>query len=105
MAFDVELLQMMPSLIQLKKLVSRNRYGEPTYGATTSWRAYIAAKRQTIRNAEGQDIVSNSVVYIGGAPVITTDDQLVLPDGSTPPIIGVDLFYDDKAEYATVLYT
>jgi len=83
----------------------RDAHGQvASYAAPVSVRCRVVNKTRMARNAQGQEVVSTTTVYIDGAPGIAPADRVTLPDGSTPPIIAVQSFPDDTGNrYEAVL--
>lgn len=87
--------------------LGQDNSGAATYSTTTP-KALVEKKQQTIRNADGQLVQSSA--YIGileplspttpnvgqtrNNPVDPARDIFTLPDGSTGPILRVDGFFD-----------
>lgn len=72
-----------------KPFSSRDEFGAVTYGAGTSFSARLVEKPTHVRGSDGNEVVARGVVWILGTPSIDAEDQIVLPDGSTPPILAV----------------
>jgi hypothetical protein len=75
-------------------------YGEPTYGAGVPISAFIEDRMVTRNEAGGDEISSRTVLTImrpitpngatGRREPLDTRDKIVLPDGSTGPILAVN---------------
>ena len=91
--------------VTIAQFTSFDKYGEPAYGTGTSTACYIEMSPKLVRNMTGQEVVSSARVYIVGDATITPLDKVTLVDSSTPPILRVDHFYNDKATLElTVIY-
>jgi hypothetical protein len=95
---DKALLSWLNSTIVWRKFLSQTGAGEPSYAQVSSFKAYIATSDRIVRSVEGEEVVSKTQLFVNGsdATQITLKDELTLPNGSKPPIIGIDLLYDEK---------
>jgi len=82
-----------------KALSSEDAYGKPTYAAGTDYDARVTERDQKITDFNGQEIIARGEVWINGTPTIDPQDQLVLPDGSTPRIVAVRRVADDDGSW------
>jgi hypothetical protein len=86
----------------------RDGYGKPTYNTAgaTILPAYVSRKLRMISNAAGKVIVTRAMVLLDGIPGIGLEDQLTLPDGSTPVLVLVQTGVDEYgASFLTRVYT
>ena len=74
-----------------------DKYGAPTFGSGTSTACYMEMSPKLIRDSKGQQVVSSARLYIIGDVTVTPLDKVTLSEGSTPPILKVDHYYNDKA--------
>jgi hypothetical protein len=74
-----------------------DKYGAPTYGASTTVACYLQYTPTLIRNMKGQEVVSSAQAYIIGDINRNVLDKVVLPGGAYSPPIRIDHFYNDKA--------
>jgi len=74
---------------------SETSYGEKQWAAPVSRPALVTLKQKQVRNEQGELLLSTvQVVFLDAAVVVTMDDKIVLPDGSTGAILDVEGFID-----------
>lgn len=79
------------------------RHGE-TYGAATTYDARLQEGSEKALDNDGEVVTSTSQVVIPQDVSVGHDDQVTLPDGSTPEIIEIRKPRDHKGNVvATVL--
>jgi hypothetical protein len=91
--------------VTLLPKVSVDKYGRRTHaGSAVPVRAHIVSETKLARDPDGREIVETGQVYLYGAfPNVDTDYLIVLPDGSSPVIIGVDTPHDQNGAHHTVV--
>lgn len=77
----------------------RGGYGERSFGSPASYDARIVKINKLVKTSDGSEKMSTSQVWIQGTPVVTPEDQITLPDGSTPIILSVEKFPDDNGDH------
>ncbi len=95
---ESEWLEMMPDSVTITPFLSRNVRGEPEYDTQSSYtvRARVEQSMREFRTKEGSVRVAQTVVYPFNPPkAIGPNDQFTLPDGSSPPTLGVLRETDD----------
>ncbi len=98
---------MMPHTITYEALVSRDKYGKPSYATAVSFSARVKdrTQRKPSRVVLGEDEISTSEVWIGGIiDNIRTDDRFTLPDGSTPSIVDWLVIPDEDGNHHTKVF-
>ena len=90
---------MLNQTVTYKALSSRDSYGAPTYGAATSYDARVVYKSKFLRKSDGADVMATGAVWLQGAPAVSPEGLLTLPDGTTPPILSVERFPDETDAY------
>lgn len=97
---------MMPHTVTHRAVASRDAYGKAVFtGAVTSYAARVVyGAKRTVSRASGQDTIADGVVWIAGTPVLGLDDEIILPDGSQPPIINWDMPSDETGEHHVKIY-
>lgn len=76
-------------------LASLDSYGAPTYGAGTVYSARVVYKTVKVKDSQGEEIDADGVVWLLGNPDVKADDQIQLPDSSTPVVITVERPQDE----------
>lgn len=69
--------------------LTQDGYGAPIYAAAVSIPARIEWEIRRVVDAMGQERVSRCKVFLDGAVVIDLRDQLILPDGTKPPLLSL----------------
>lgn len=84
---------------------SRDKYGKRTHTASlgASIPAHIVGETKMSLDIEGREVVETGQVYLYGPQNVTTDSLIVLPNGASPVIIGVDTPYDQNGPHHTVV--
>jgi hypothetical protein len=106
MSFEEEFLSMMPHEVTVQKAGASTGTGHRTYGTAKTYRARIEHDVRTVRNAQGEEVVSNTVVYLNTTDEIQPDDLLTLPSGfipRKPPIITIGRVSDEDGLHHTVV--
>lgn len=99
-----DFLDLMPHTVSHAELAGRDDYGKPTYGSAVDYQARVTYKNQKVRASDGSEVVARGVVWIGGTPIISTDDQLTLPDGSSPIILSFEQYADEIGAHHTKIF-
>ena len=84
--------------VTYKPFASRDGYGKVTYGAGTNLKAFVSRKQRKITLTDGRDVVSELQLVLPESRVISTNDRIVMPDGSTPPILQVATTLDSAGQ-------
>ena len=92
---EAALLDLMPHEITLKPFASRSAYGTPTYGTAAPHRCLVERKQRLVKKSDGCEAISQTTVYVAGPVEITEQDEITLPDGTAPPVLAVETFYDE----------
>lgn len=95
---------LMPSSVVVYAMSGLDKYGKRGHALTGAvYSARVQPVSRMTRDAEGREVAVVGDVYLYGAPTVTTDHKISLPDGSTPVILGVRVVNDDKGPHHTVL--
>lgn len=98
-------LDLMPATITYSASTGRNSEGLPIQGATASYRARVNRKSvRTTNRFSGQDEIAAGQVWIAAVLSPTIDDQITLPDGTTPVIVNWDVISDESGSHHTVIF-
>lgn len=111
MAFDRELLDLMPHTVAHQPVSSYDEEGKPTLGASTNYSARVTHKVVRVPSrVSGQDVLSKTVVWIGGViDGLTIDDRLTLPSAfmpadGYPEIVNWETPADEDGSYYMKIY-
>jgi hypothetical protein len=105
MTLEAQFLSMMPSTVTVYSKASTDQYGKRTFSATgTSYSCRIQDVNEMLRTDEGREVVITGKVYLYGAPNLTTDHKIVLPDSTVPVIHMVTVNNDESGAHHTVIY-
>jgi hypothetical protein len=94
-------------VITHRPLVGRDGYGVPQYGGPTTLRCQVNFKDKLVYRRDGSQAFSDTRVYVDttAGEVIRIEDQVTLPDGTTPPLLRVDRTPDEFGDFVlTTLY-
>lgn len=104
---DPEFLSMMPSYIGVENFVSRDAWGNRTYGAKILFRGRVENKRRKVIGRDGAEVVSNTTLYLDTISGISMDARITLPSGhypAQPEILEIKLDEDETGPYSTRIY-
>jgi hypothetical protein len=83
---------------------SVDKYGKRTFSASgVSACAHLVSEVSLTRDGDGREVTEIGRVYLYGTPTVNTDYRILLGDGSSPVIIGVDTPYDQNGPHHTVV--
>lgn len=91
-----DFLDLMPHTVQHAAFSGRTAYGKPSYGSQTAYRARWVKKLTKVKDFGGNEVMARHVVWIAGTPDIGAEDQITLPDGTTPVLLSVEEFPDES---------
>lgn len=95
---------LMPATVTVYPRSAIDQYGKRSWSASgTSYSCRIQADTGVMRDAEGREVVITGRAYLYGAPVLTTDHKIVLPDGSSPVIVSVATVEDEDGPHHTMI--
>lgn len=100
MGFESQFLQFSTQVVTVAPLSTHNSYGAPTFGTSTSYRAYVEPGTRVILNQQGVQEVATATVYVlSSSAVVGPQDKITLPDARTPKLLRVDTLNDDKGQH------
>ena len=104
-SFLTDLKQLMPHTIVHRPVMGiADQHGQLTPGTGTSYVALVEKQQKVVRDPQGREQVTETVVYVGAAPGFTPQDEVELPDGTKPPILAVAQLADELGTVSEVLY-
>jgi hypothetical protein len=101
---EVQWLEVMTQTATYQNVNSLDVYGKRTLGSTVTFHCHISKKRREVFNAEGIKVITSASVYMDGVYDVQAGAKVVLPDGSTPPIVDVMVSYDEHGAHHTTLH-
>jgi hypothetical protein len=104
---DAAFLSMMPHNIGHEPAIGRDAWGNLTFGAQVLYRGRIQNKRRKVINREGNEVISETTLYLDTVNRILLDDRITLPSGylpANPDIISAYRVDDENGPYFTQLY-
>jgi hypothetical protein len=100
MALESDFLAMSTQTITVEPLSTVNAYGAPTFGTSTTYRAYIEPGTFITKNLQGVEEVASAMVYVlSSSASLAVQDRVTLPDGRKPKLIRVDILNDDEGQH------
>jgi hypothetical protein len=105
MAIEPLFRELFSEQVTLYPKVSMDKYGRRTHsGSAVPVAAHLVAETKLTHTPDGREVVETGQVYLYGSyPNVDTDYLIVLPDGSSPIIIGVDTPHDQVGAHHTVV--
>ena len=105
MSFDPTFLELMPSTMTVKEVVSFNDYGEPTFStAASSYRCLVTEKPTRVVDQMGEEVIASHEVIAASTVRLSATAEYTLPDGATPVLQSINVFYDEDGIHHNVLY-
>jgi hypothetical protein len=104
---DPEFLAFMPGSIGVENCSGRDAWGNRTYGAKVLYRGRVENKRRLVINRAGEEVVSNTTLYLDTVSGFSIESRITLPSGhypAHPEIIELKLDEDEYGPYSTRLY-
>jgi len=74
---------------------STSEYGKPAFGSSADYSARVVYKSKLIRKADGSEVLSKGVIWFQSNVDISVEDEVTLPDGTTPPLLIVERYSDE----------
>jgi hypothetical protein len=104
MAIESDYRELFSEVITLFPPTAVDKYGKRTFSASgVSACAHLVSDISLSRDSEGREVTEMGKVYLYGVFTVTTDYKIVLPDGSSPVIIGIDTPHDPAGAHHTVV--
>jgi hypothetical protein len=87
--FEDEFLEMMIDTVTLERRTGVDADGVVTYGPPSVLKCRISPKPKQILTMTGREVVSTATIHLVGAPEVSPEDRVTMPDGDQPPILRV----------------
>jgi hypothetical protein len=104
MSWDSDLDELTVHTVTISPQTGLNGDGEHTYGASATYSAFIEHDVRMVRDAQGVERVSNTLIIISATSAFTPKDEMVLPAAFTPQvpvIITVERLSDEDGLHHT----
>jgi hypothetical protein len=100
MAIDSELVELMVDFVTIYPYTTTDAYGKRSKGSGTKFKCRLIFDTQLNKDNDGRDVLSSGrIITADDVSKVTVDSKLLLPDGSTPPIVSVSTISDETAVY------
>ena len=101
---DPELQALCTQTVQWYPRVSGNVNDEATYAATpTSLTARVVRRPRRLVDSQGREILATARIWLAEAPAVGLLDKIVLPDGTTAPLVVVERYPDEAGDESVML--
>lgn len=96
-----DFLPLMPETVSVASYTGSDGYGQPQHGSPVDYRARVIYRAKLVRAANGEETVARGEVWLATTTAIDEQDQITLPDGTTPPILMVEQLSDADGPHHT----
>lgn len=79
-------------------------YGGSSYGTPVAYDARVIYKTKLVRTPDGAEKVSRGQVWLATVAAIKVQDQITLPDATTPTILTVEQVPDENGPLYSKVY-
>lgn len=103
---EPEFRELFSEQVTLFPQASKDKYGKRTFAsAGVVVPAHLVAETMLTRDENGNEVVQTGKAYLYGdySASVSTNHKILLDDGSSPVIIGVDTPYDQNGPHHTVV--
>jgi hypothetical protein len=106
MAWDPEFEEMMHQTVDIKPFVDFDDYGEASHGDPNTVKCYIDSQPRQVINQTGQEVTSNTTIFLAGPVSVSINDLVILPSEAPRErsIVSVSLMYDDEGPHHTEVH-
>lgn len=94
---------LMPTTATFANPTGYNVHGKPTAGTAVSFKCHISRNQRQVFTPEGVAVLQGGSIQMDDIYDIREEAILTLPDGSTPKILGIKTFFDEKGAHHTSL--
>lgn len=104
MPISSKLADLFESQVTIYPYSSVDQYGKRTTSGTgTTYDAHVQPETSLARDDLGREVTIVATVIIYGVATVTTNDRIVLPDGSSPAIVSISQHRDPDGAHHTTL--
>jgi hypothetical protein len=93
-------LELMPQTITVSTVATLGVGGAPTFStAATSYRARVVNVNRFVADTRGNSAAVAYEAWIASTGILAKDSKYTLPDGSTPPVVRVEVPPDQDGHH------
>jgi hypothetical protein len=100
MAFADDFLDLMTSEIIVSQVIGKDTYGATIWGSPNTYAGRIVYKTHNVIGPQGQLVTANGIIWLDTTDPISLNDQVLMPDGSTPILLQVNQPTDETGGIA-----
>ena len=93
---EPQLAAMLSQVAAIEPALGSDEYGQPTYGPAQPWPCLTFALPDRTLGKDGPVIIDWSLLIFPPNAPVTVGARITLPDGSSPPVLGVETLYDER---------
>jgi len=105
---DPEFYTMLPHSVTVQHVLTRDGWGRAaSYGGIIVYRGRVVNKRRRVINSQGNEVISETTIYLSTPSGLLIDDYITMPSGClplNPPIISINRYPDEYGDYYTAIY-
>ena len=106
MAIESAFRELFSETVTLYAPTTTDVYGKRSHvsaSAATTAPAHYVSEEELLHTQDGREVIQTGKIYLYGTYTVNTNYKIVLDDGSSPPIIGVDQPHDQNGAHHTVI--
>lgn len=105
MTIESALTDLMIDTITLAAVSTTDAYGKHSWSSPVSVaHCRVQTGAHKITDSNGQEVVASGVVYVPGAPAVTPESKIVLPDTTSPRILKIDRYSDERGNHHIAIH-
>ena len=95
-----ELRQLMTQTITVSTLATVSVGGAPTFStAASTYQARVVNTNRVVSDGRGGGAAVAYEAWLSSTSILAPTSKYTLPDGTTPPVVRLDVFPDDKGHH------
>lgn len=96
-----EFSDVMHQVVTIAPVSGYDKFGKRTYGPAVEYECRIVEILERVVDFDGKDTSATTVIWglphpTQGLPNLGPDSRVVLPDGTTPPVLYYSVYPDDR---------
>lgn len=104
MTIEAAFLDLMPTTVTIYGKSSADAYGKVTHSVSgTAVKCRLMETGQLVATEDQENVYEQGRIIFYGNPTIDHDSKILLPDGSTPPILSIVRHNDDTGAHHTTV--